>query len=195
MASPNSQCSGRNAGHVLTVGYLAPRSCALDIARLEPVVAGNRVLSTRRSRRSALKPTIPRGVEDRCLGGFDRNLRLSSNERLQRWCACAHICRRRRAWVPDPPASPVTRDPPGGARTVLRLRPPTLDVAPARPCSSTKTHPLGPVLDAGLQRSHVPSRASSLREAPLPALDCTASPCSSSVYGGSIDGRRLALAS
>lgn len=30
-------------------------------------------------------------------------------------------CRHRRAWVPDPPGSTVSRDPPGGARTVLRL--------------------------------------------------------------------------
>lgn len=30
-------------------------------------------------------------------------------------------CCHRRAWVPVPPASPVPRDPPGGARTVLRL--------------------------------------------------------------------------
>jgi hypothetical protein len=30
-------------------------------------------------------------------------------------------CRHRRAWVPDPSASPVSRAPPGGARTVLRL--------------------------------------------------------------------------
>jgi hypothetical protein len=33
----------------------------------------------------------------------------------------ARFCRHRRARVPDPPASPVPRDPPGGARTVLRL--------------------------------------------------------------------------
>jgi hypothetical protein len=57
-------------------------------------------------------------------------------------------CRHRRAWVPDPPASPGARDPPGGARTVLRLRPPTLGFAHTRPRSSTRTHPLGPVLDA-----------------------------------------------
>jgi endonuclease III len=31
------------------------------------------------------------------------------------------LCRHRRAWVPDPPASPGSRDPPGGAQTVLRL--------------------------------------------------------------------------
>jgi len=30
-------------------------------------------------------------------------------------------CRRRRAWVPVPPVSPVTRDPPAGLGTVLRL--------------------------------------------------------------------------
>jgi WD40 repeat protein len=30
-------------------------------------------------------------------------------------------CHHRRAWVPDPPGSTVSRDPPGGARTVLRL--------------------------------------------------------------------------
>ncbi len=30
-------------------------------------------------------------------------------------------CRRRRAGVPVPPASPVSRDPPGGTRTVLRM--------------------------------------------------------------------------
>jgi hypothetical protein len=63
-------------------------------------------------------------------------------------CGQRIACRRRRAWVPDPPASPVPRDPPGGARTVLRLRPATLDLAPTRPRSSTRTHPLGPVLDA-----------------------------------------------
>ncbi len=40
-----------------------------------------------------------------------------------------------------------TRCPPGGAWTVLRLRPPTLDLAHTRPRSSTRTHPLGPVLD------------------------------------------------
>ncbi len=39
------------------------------------------------------------------------------------------------------------RCPPGGTRTVLRLRPPTLDLAHTRPRSSTRTHPLGPVLD------------------------------------------------
>jgi hypothetical protein len=32
-----------------------------------------------------------------------------------------HGCRHRRARVPDPPASPGSRDPPGGAQTVLRL--------------------------------------------------------------------------
>ena len=69
---------------------------------------------------------------------------------------CSHVrvsllCRRRRARVPVPPASPGTRDPPGGARTVLRLRPLTLDVAPACPRSSTRTHPLGPVPWLGLR--------------------------------------------
>jgi hypothetical protein len=91
-------------------------------------------------------------------------------------------CRRRRAWVPDPPASPVTRDPPGGARTVLRLRPLTLDLAPTRPCSSTRTRPLGPVLDArvpGFARA-VQGELAALGAPGAPGLHCeplAESPC------------------
>jgi hypothetical protein len=40
---------------------------------------------------------------------------------LRAKCRKRLACRRRCRWVPDPPGSPVTRDPPGGARAVLRL--------------------------------------------------------------------------
>jgi serine/threonine protein kinase len=38
-------------------------------------------------------------------------------------------CRHRPPWVPLPPESPVTRSPPGGAETVLRLRLPRLQLS------------------------------------------------------------------
>ena len=83
-------------------------------------------------------------------------------------------CRRRRARVPVPPASPGTRDPPGGARTVLRLRPLTLDVARARSRSPTRTHPLGPVLDErvpGFARA-VQGKLAALGAVGAPGLHC-----------------------
>jgi hypothetical protein len=39
-------------------------------------------------------------------------------------CSLAAHCRHRPRRVPDPPVSPVARDPPGGRRTVLRLASP-----------------------------------------------------------------------
>src|SRR4029079_16168265 len=97
-------------------------------------------------------------------------------QRISRCRGARARCRRRRAWVPDPPASPVPRDPPGGARTVLRLRPATLELAHTRPRSSTRTHPLRPVLDArvpGFARAVQGKLATRGACAPL---DCTATP-------------------
>jgi len=86
-----------------------------------------------------------------------------------------HECHRRRAWVPGPPGSPVTRDPPGGLGAVLRLRP--LTPGWGVPRSSTVDAPArGLCSHTGCQRSPVPSRASSLRSAPAAPLDCPGVP-------------------
>ena len=61
----------------------------------------------------------------------------------------SRACRRRGAWVPVPPGSSVTRDPPGGEGAVLRLRPLTLGWGhTARPAFVDGGRPrLGPVLE------------------------------------------------
>jgi hypothetical protein len=74
----------------------------------------------------------------------------------------------------------VTRDPPGGARAVLRLRPLTPGESTRRvrrpPRSRRWTPPLGSVLDARCQTSRAPSRASSLCSAPSAPWTAHASP-------------------
>ena len=68
-------------------------------------------------------------VDEQELGELLRRRGLH-REQLDEWRASledalshprARRCRHRSARVPDPPASPVTRDPPGGSGTVLRL--------------------------------------------------------------------------
>jgi hypothetical protein len=85
-----------------------------------------------------------RDVRDDCFAG-EKLLDIDgARARGRHWCAEEYgmrrhttTCRHRRSRVPDPPGSPVTRDPPGGARTVLRLGGAALRRARVRPRSAT----------------------------------------------------------
>jgi len=97
---------------------------------------------------------------------------------LQRESSCsASACRRRRARVPVPPASPGTRDPPGGARTVLRLRPLTRRRGTRALTSSDEN---APSRACARRESARVRTCRSLRSAPWAPLDCPCEPLAES---------------